>query len=306
MNTKLQGYLAGIIAAVAYGTNPLGALFLYREGYNATSVIFFRFVFAVLILGMVLLMQKESFKISVFEFKVLSSLGVIFAVSALTLYTSFSYMDSGIASTILFTYPVFVAIIMSVFFKEHMSVISIFSIALSIFGICLLYQGDGGVRLSTLGIILVLISSLTYSFYIVLVNRANLKINPFKMTFYVMAIAGICILIYSVFNKENRIIPIDGFYSLSWFVFLGIVATIIAMTFLNIAIPKIGSVPTAIMGALEPATAVIISVCVFDGLLSLRLLTGIFLILIAVILITLKDIPLLILRKLKKKNILIK
>ncbi len=306
MNTKLQGYLAGIIAAVAYGTNPLGALFLYREGYNATSVIFFRFVFAVLILGMVLLMQKESFKISVFEFKVLSSLGVIFAVSALTLYTSFSYMDSGIASTILFTYPVFVAIIMSVFFKEHMSVISIFSIALSIFGICLLYQGDGGVRLSTLGIILVLISSLTYSFYIVLVNRANLKINPFKMTFYVMAIAGICILIYSVFNKENRIIPIDGFYSLSWFVFLGIVPTIIAMTFLNIAIPKIGSVPTAIMGALEPATAVIISVCVFDGLLSLRLLTGIFLILIAVILITLKDIPLLILRKLKKKNILIK
>lgn len=298
MNNKLKGYLSGVIAAVAYGTNPLGALFLYEKGYNATSVIFFRFVFAVLILGIILLAQRENFKVSKFEFKILSALGVIFAASALTLYSSFNYMDSGIASTILFTYPIFVAIIMVVCFKEKTSWVSVFSIAISIFGICLLYKGEGGVRLSMLGIILVLVSSLTYSVYIVLVNRAKIEMNPFKMTFYVMAIAGICIFVFSLFNEKNYIIPIDSFYSLSWFVFLGIVPTIIAMTFLNIAIPKIGSVPTAIMGALEPATAVVISVVVFNGVLTARLLTGIFLILIAVILITLKDLP--IFKKVKK------
>ncbi|MDO5760548.1 MAG: DMT family transporter [Bacteroidota bacterium] len=291
MNNKVKGYLSGIVAAIAYGTNPLGALFLYREGYNATSVIFFRFVFAVLILGIILIAQKESFRLSKFEFKVLGSLGVIFAASALTLYSSFNFMDSGIASTILFTYPIFVAIIMSVCFKERMSFISVFAIVVSFFGISLLYKGEGGVSLSTIGIILVLISSLTYSIYIVLVNRAKIEMNPFKMTFYIMAIAGLCIFVYSLFGKENHIIAINSFYSLWWFVFLGVVPTIIAMTFLNIAIPKIGSVPTAIMGALEPATAVIISVVVFDGIMSARLLTGIFLILIAVTLITLKDLP---------------
>ncbi len=297
MNTKLQGYFAGIIAAVAYGTNPLGALFLYKEGYNPSSVIFYRFVFAVILLGVILLLQKESFRISMFEFKVLSSLGIIFSASALTLYSSFNYMDSGIASTILFSYPVMVAVIMAVFYKEKASLFTVISIFLSIFGIALLYQGEGGIRLSTAGVVLVLLSSLTYAVYIVIVNRTKIKLNPFKMTFYIMSFAAVCVFIFSWFNAQNHIMPIQNIYSLSWFVFLAVVPTIIAMTFLNIAIPKIGSTPTAIMGALEPVTAVVISLCVFNGSLTLRLLTGIFLVLSSVILITLSGINLI-----KKKS----
>lgn len=291
MNTKLQGYFAGIIAAIAYGTNPLGALFLYKEGFNPASVIFYRFVFAVIILSIILLLQKESFKISKFEFKVLSSLGAIFSASALTLYSSFNYMDSGIASTILFSYPVMVAVIMSVFFKEKTSFVVVASIVLSILGISLLYQGEGGIRLSTIGVILVLLSSLTYAVYIVIVNRTKININPFKMTFYIMLIAAICVLLFSLFNPVNHIIQIKTFSSLSWLLFLGVVPTIIAMTFLNIAIPKIGSTPTAIMGALEPVTAVIISILIFNGSLTIRLFVGICMVLLSVILITLKDLP---------------
>lgn len=291
MNIKLQGYFAGITAAIAYGTNPLGALFLYKEGFNPASVIFYRFIFAVAILAVILLIQTESFKITKLEFKVLSSLGAIFSASALTLYSSFNYMDSGIASTILFSYPVMVAVIMAVFFKEKSSFVVIASIALSILGIVLLYQGEGGIKLSTIGVILVLLSSLTYAVYIVIVNRTRINMNPFKMTFYIMLIAAICVFMFSLFNPANNIIKIQTISSLCWLLFLGVVPTIIAMTFLNIAIPKIGSTPTAIVGALEPVTAVVISIFVFEGSLTLRLLVGIGLVLLSVILITLKDLP---------------
>ena len=283
--SKLKGYIAGIIAAVAYGTNPLGALFLYQEGFNPPSVIFYRFTFAVIILAIILLVQKVTFKITKFEFKVLLSLGVLFAASALSLYTSFKHLDSGVASTILFAYPVMVAVIMAVFFKERASLMMIISIVLSIIGILLLYQGDGDAKMSLWGVILVLISSLTYAVYIVVVNRTQISMPPFKMTFYIMAFAAVVIGIYSFCVPGSRIMAIPSWTALGWICMVAIVPTIIAMTMLNIGILHAGSTPTAILGALEPVTAVCISVLVFDGLFTVRLVCGIVLILAAVLLI---------------------
>ena len=283
--SKIKGYIAGIIAAVAYGTNPLGALFLYQEGFNPPSVIFYRFTFAVIILAVILLVQKVPFKITKFEFKVLLSLGVLFAASALSLYTSFKHLDSGVASTILFAYPVMVAVIMAVFFKERASMMMILSIVLSIIGILLLYQGDGEAKMSLWGVILVLISSLTYAVYIVVVNRTQISMPPFKMTFYIMAFAAVVIALYSFCVPGSRIMAIPSWTALGWICMVAIVPTIIAMTMLNIGILHAGSTPTAILGALEPVTAVCISVLVFDGLFTVRLVCGIVLILAAVLLI---------------------
>ena len=286
--SKLKGYIAGIVAAVAYGTNPLGALFLYQEGFNPPSVIFYRFTFAVIILAIILLVQKVPFKITKFEFKVLLSLGVLFAASALSLYTSFKHLDSGVASTILFAYPVMVAVIMAVFFKERASMMMIISIVLSIIGILLLYQGDGEAKMSLWGVILVLISSLTYAVYIVVVNRTQISMPPFKMTFYIMAFAAVIVALYSFCVPDGRLMPIPNWTAFGWICMVAIVPTIIAMTMLNIGILHAGSTPTAILGALEPVTAVCISVLVFDGLFTVRLVCGIVLILAAVLLIVVR------------------
>ena len=287
--SKIKGYIAGIVAAIAYGTNPLGALFLYQEGFNPPSVIFYRFTFAVIILAIILLVQKVPFKITKFEFKVLFSLGVLFAASALSLYTSFKHLDSGVASTILFAYPVMVAVIMAVFFKEKASMMMILSIILSVIGILLLYQGDGEAKMSLWGVILVLISSLTYAVYIVVVNRTQISMPPFKMTFYIMAFAAVVIGVYSFCVPGSRIMAIPSWSALGWICMVAIVPTIIAMTMLNIGILNAGSTPTAILGALEPVTAVCISVLVFDGLFTVRLVCGIVLILAAVLLIIRKE-----------------
>ena len=67
-------------------------------------------------------------------------------------------MDAGIASTILFVYPVLVAIIMAVFFHEKVSFITMFSIALAFTGISLLYEGGDGKTLSMLGVLFVILS----------------------------------------------------------------------------------------------------------------------------------------------------
>ena len=115
---KHKGIICGILAAVCYGTNPFGALPLYEEGVNTASVLLYRFSMAVLMLAVMLIVERKSFSVKKGELKTLSLLGVLFAVSSITYYQSFHFMDAGIASTILSVYPVMVAVIMAAFFKE--------------------------------------------------------------------------------------------------------------------------------------------------------------------------------------------
>ncbi|MBP3438069.1 MAG: DMT family transporter [Sutterella sp.] len=186
MNARMTGALCGIAAAVCYGTNPLGALPLYAEGVNSATVLFYRFSLAALILGLVMLARGTSFALTKKAFAVTAVLGVIFGFSALTLFLSFHLMDAGIASTILFTYPVFVALIMAVFFREKPNAATVISLALALAGVGLLYRGGDGAALNLNGMLLVLLSSLLYAGYIVIVNRASPGLSAVKLTFFVL------------------------------------------------------------------------------------------------------------------------
>ena len=121
MNAKVRGTLCGIVAAACYGTNPLGALPLYAEGVNACSVLFYRFSLAVVLLAVIMAVQRKSFAVTRRELAMLAGLGVTFSSSSSSLFFSFYFMSAGIASTILFVYPVMVAVIMAVFFKERVT-----------------------------------------------------------------------------------------------------------------------------------------------------------------------------------------
>ncbi|MBQ8676465.1 MAG: DMT family transporter, partial [Bacteroidaceae bacterium] len=199
---KHKGIICGILAAVCYGTNPFGALPLYEEGVNTSSVLFYRFSMAVLMLAVMLLAERKSFRISGGEWKTLGSLGLLFAASSITYYQSFRFMDAGIASTILFAYPVMVAVIMAACFREKVTVSTVMAIFLAMVGIGLLYRGDAGVALSTLGILLVMISSLTYAVYIVVVNQSSIRMSSLKLTFYVLLICMLSLLAYSFTSPE--------------------------------------------------------------------------------------------------------
>lgn len=282
-----KGIICGVLAAVCYGTNPFGALPLYEEGVNTASVLFYRFSMSVVMLGVMLIVEKKSFRINRQELKVLSSLGFLFAGSCITYYESFLLMDAGIASTILFVYPVMVAGIMTLFFKERITLSTVTAILLALGGIGLLYQGDGETALSTMGVILVILSALCYAVYIVVVNQSSIRMSSLKLTFYVLLICMFALLAYSYSSPDLHLqLPPSP---RAWFFacWLGLVPTILSLVLMTIAVHEVGATPTAIMGALEPLTAVAIGVIVFGEALTVQLVIGIVLILSAVLIIVL-------------------
>ena len=284
-NRTLFGTLCGIGAAVCYGTNPIGAR-LYEEGMTPSNVLFWRFGLAWVIIAAVILLRKEKLKVSRSEFATLSMLGLLFLASSFTLYASFQLMDVGVASTLLFVYPVLTAAIMAIFFKEKLTWATALSIILSFIGVMLLYWTPDGGRLSAAGVVLVLISALTYALYIIVMNRSQLAMSSFKINFYVLIYCALGNLILSFCTGQGVQMPA---HATSWFYvgWLAVVPAILALVMLVYAAKYIGSTPTAIIGALEPLTAVLIGIFMFGEVFTVRLAFGILLIFSAVFIIAL-------------------
>lgn len=286
MNKTTTGYILATIAAASYGTNPLFALPLYSASMNPDSVLFFRYLMALPLLAAMLIARGRGFGLRTNQVLPLMGMGVVMAVSSLTLFESYNYMAAGIASTLLFVYPIMVAVIMAIGFGERLQAQTIGCIVMALAGIALLYRGSDGATLSLTGTVMVVVSALSYAIYIVGANRPRLSAIPtLKVTFYV--------LLFGVFVFGTRFVagqPLTTPTIGQWYLWANVIALAVfptAISFLctTAAIQRIGSTPTAILGALEPATAIFFGITVFGETLTLRDSIGLALIITAVTLV---------------------
>lgn len=281
MSIKVKGYALGALAAAAYGMNPLFALPLYKDGMDPYSVLLFRYLFAIPILGIMLRARGRSFAVSRHDLLPLAVMGLLLSTSSLSLFLSYNYMEAGIASTLLFVYPIMVAVIMAIFFRERITALTATCILVALVGIALLYRGSDGATLDTTGVVWVMVSSLSYALYIVGVNRPRLKgIATLKLTFYAL-VFGISIFIVCTDFCRTLTLP-SAWYMWGNLLALALFPTAISFLCTTQAIQYIGSTPTAILGALEPLTAVFFGVTVLGEELTPRLVFGIILIIAAV------------------------
>lgn len=281
MNAKAKGYILGSIAAASYGMNPLFALPLYKAGKDPDSVLFFRYLFAIPLLGIMIKARGRSFKIQRKETFPLIIMGLLVALSSLTLFLSYNYMAAGIASTLLFVYPIMVALIMAMVFKEKLALQTIVCMLLALGGIGLLYKSEDGSTLSLIGTLLVFASSLSYAIYIVGINQTSLKnVATLKVTFYVL-LFGLSLFVARLLYSGVLNTP-DQWYLWANLLALAVFPTAISFLCTTGAIQYIGSTPTAILGALEPVTAIFFGIAVFGESLTVRESFGLVMIIVAV------------------------
>ena len=281
MNAKAKGYILGSIAAASYGMNPLFALPLYKAGMDPDSVLFFRYLFAIPLLGIMIKARGRSFKIQRKETFPLIIMGLLVALSSLTLFLSYNYMAAGIASTLLFVYPIMVALIMAMVFKEKLALQTIVCMLLALGGIGLLYKSEDGSTPSLIGTLLVFASSLSYAIYIVGINQTSLKnVATLKVTFYVL-LFGLSLFVARLLYSGVLNTP-DQWYLWANLLALAVFPTAISFLCTTGAIQYIGSTPTAILGALEPVTAIFFGIAVFGESLTVRESFGLVMIIVAV------------------------
>lgn len=287
MNNKLKGAVCGIVSAMCYGINPIGKL-VSADGVSTNTLLLYRFSLAAIVFAISIVVTKKSFKVTPKEFGIIAMLGLLFGASSMTLYYSFMHIATGVASTLLFLYPVMVAIIMALCFHERQGFRTILSIVIAFAGIALLNRGDGGEStLNLIGATLVFISALTYSIYIVILNRSLKNVSTLTISFYVALCCVLCNVAHAMLDSDVHLQFITAPSHIFVVLALAIFPTVVALSLLAVAIRNIGSTPTAILGALEPLTAVLIGVLLYNEPFTFNLAVGIILILASVLLVVL-------------------
>jgi len=283
MTLRLKGYLVAAIAEASYGCNPLFCRTLYQEGMSTAAVLFNRYLGATIILAIIMLCQRMPFRLSRRQILPVFCIGILMLGSSYTLFASYSYMDTGLASSLLFVYPVMVVAINAVCFHEKVTLATASSITLSLLGIAMLSKGgEGGIN--ALGFFLIMTSALSWALYMIAINLPMLvNVPSVTLVFYIMIIDTIAYAAMLPF-QSGTILPHT---SLTWVCAggLAVIPTIVSFFGTALAIRLVGSTPVAILGALEPLTAVLFGVTIFGEPFTLRFACGMLCIILAVLIV---------------------
>jgi drug/metabolite transporter (DMT)-like permease len=280
---KIKGILLGLLSSGTFGLIPFFSIPLMREGMGIPSILFYRFLFSAIIMAPVCCLSgNKNIRVGFRNFAVLFILAVFYACTSLGLIWSYSYIPSGVTTTVHFLYPVLVAFIMMFFFKEKKSLSVLFSALLSFAGVALLCWGDADRTLELSGVYIALTTVITYALYIVGVNKFGLdRIHSLVVTFYVLSFCAIFFGIYALLS--TGIEPVRQ--GMEWFnlIVLAFLPTVVSDYALIVAIKYAGSTVSAILGVMEPVVAVCMGVLFFSEHFSLYSFLGLFSVLFAVV-----------------------
>lgn len=279
----LIGYPAGIITGITYGLNPLFAVPLMKHGAATESILFFRYLFAVLILALFLLVRRQSFRVSGQQAGILLILGLLYTSSSLFLFDAYEYIASGLATTLVFLYPVLVAIIM-VFLKVVPSWPVWLAIAATFGGVLIMTQGDGTQALNPIGVLLSIGSALVYALFIVIINRSKAiaSISNSLLTFYALSVGAVVFLGKILISDTALTAGLNHAHDWLNLVGLAFLPTVVSTATLAIASRNIGATKASVLGVFEPITAIVVGTLVFGELLTTNIVVGITVAIVAV------------------------
>ena len=270
------GYPAGIITGITYGLNPLFAVPLMNSGAGIGSILFFRYGIAVVILGLFILLGKHSFKVSCKQAGVLVVLGLLYSASSLLLFEAYNYIASGLATTLVFLYPVLVAIIMA-FLRVVPSWPVWLSIVLTFIGVLIMTNSGSSQAVNPTGILLSVGSSFSYALFIVIINRSKTigGISNSLLTFYALLVGAVVFFVKIMCSGTAMTEGIYG--ATAWLNLAGLALfpTIVSTATLAVATRNIGATKASVLGVFEPITAILVGTLVFGEALTPNIVVGI-------------------------------
>ena len=287
---NLRGVLYAVVSSATFGLIPLFSIPLLQGGMSSPAILFYRFGLAAAMMGLIALATRRPLRITWPQTGTLLLLGAMYSVTALGLLRSYTYIPSSVATTINFLYPLGVAIVMTLFFREKNSVWLLVAILISLVGVALLSWGDiGGPQRdrAIVGVGLAGATVLTYTIYIVGVKKSRIsRLDPMIQAFYVLLFSACFFLVYALSTTGA---PLPGKWHL-WqnLLLLALVPTVVSNLTLVLAIKEIGSTMTSILGSMEPLTAVLVGVLHFGEKFGLDSASGLILIITAVIIVILQ------------------
>lgn len=288
MTNQTRGILNGIVSGVSFGLIPLFSIPVIAAGMGNVSILVYRFLFGSSAMLFMLMLQRTDMRITLSECWRIMLLSIFYIGTALTTLECYHYLSSGIATALVYTDPIWCAIIGLLFLGEKFSWRLSSSVALATLGVMMMtgvFTEDG--TFSVTGLLWGLMSGLSYALYLIFVPRLKVADIPsLKLTFYVFFFGMLLLLMYALL-RHGTLDSVPG--SACWLnlMLLGLIPTALSNICVTMSLRLVSSTVVAILGAFEPLTAMFLGIVLLHDPYSALSITGAGLILLAVALLTL-------------------
>lgn len=261
-SARVSGYINASLSAGFFGLIPLFSIPVLKTGMPLPSVLIYRFAFGSLFMLLYLVARRISLRLGWGDALRLSFLSLLYTLSGVALFTSYSYMPSGIATTLLFSYPVFTTLLEALLFHQRLNWPTYVALALAVAGVYLLsgFGETGETKLT--GVLLAIFSGFDYAVYMVVFPRMRIhKMNSVKINFYVFFISMLMLVLYSSF-VYGGMAPLRGWSNVINLMLLGLFPTMVSNVTLLRALNLIEATTVSVLGAFEPLTAMCVGILV--------------------------------------------
>lgn len=226
------------------------AVYAYGAGVSVSTLLFLRFLFASALFFGWLALRRESVKIHRRQALSLFCLGgILYTLQSLSFFSAVQYIPTSMAALLLYTFPVFVAILSYFVDKEKLRRKTIIAMLISLVGLgMVLGTSFGGIQ--PLGVVLALAAALFYSVYIVTGNRVVKGLSPFATSAYISLFASLSTFL--VAQKDGGIdlsFGVQGWWAISGIV---VFSTVLAISTFFRGLQLIGSTKASVLSTLEP------------------------------------------------------
>ncbi|KMT20871.1 DMT family transporter [Clostridium cylindrosporum] len=284
---KLKGILFAIISSIIFGTTGIIQKPLYLDNVNPLDVLTIAYAVGSLVLSIyislfkgkkAIILPKESLKHVIIH----STFGML----AVTVSFSYSlkYLDVSIATMLIYTYPIIIALYSILVLKKRFSITKIISVFGTLIGCILVLDIFNAKKFSSLGLCIGIFSAFAYAFLNLYGDKLlKYKLEPVTILFYNCLITFIALIIINnkiLFNIKD--ISPHVFFSSA---LVSILGQIIPMFLLYIAIKLIGPVLSSIITTIEIPAVAILSFIFLNEKISLIQCVGIFIVLLCILLI---------------------
>ncbi|MGL4606599.1 MAG: DMT family transporter [Eubacteriaceae bacterium] len=282
------GIFAAISAAFAAGAIPFLTKLLMIEGLEPGGILFYRYSFVFVLLGVTLLIKKENLKVKKKQLVNLLLFSIFgYGGATFLLAVSFNYMPMGLATMLYFTYPLFVVLILGVVFREKPTPKKCIALVIAILGIAFLMNFN--FDLINFGSLLAIGAGLTYGIYLVGLEKSCLKeVNNSVIVFYLGGISAIMFGIQGVVTTGGLNFAAISPKALLMTMVLG-GTTIFVLEMVTFAIKKIGSTQTSLIIAFEAVVTLVLGIVIINEPWNYMTVVGSVLMLVAVILVSISS-----------------
>jgi len=288
-DTVTRGIVLTILSACCFGLLPLFAKIAYAGGFNPYAFSLFRVTFTAIILFGILKYQKKSLNIERQEAITLFKASFFgYYLMMITVCVSYTLMDTGIATTLHFIYPVATMAGAIIIYKEKANAIQIGAMAVSLLGIYFLVGLERHGAMNLVGFVLALSSGFFYAYYILTVSHGSIKtMDSFVVIFYITLFNSFTLFVTCLLTGNfPRGITLMGFMGT---VMVALVSSVIGMVAFQAGLKKISATSATILSTFEVVTSLIVGIALLGESFSIFQMGGSALIIASVVAVALPE-----------------